>query len=82
MGRVFWSKRFLTVLAGAFVVIGAAQMVRGHDLSSSAIHGGVWAVIAATVFTVSRYFQARKGQHCAICRDTPEMQHGDHGGGA
>lgn len=74
MGTTFWIKRFLTVLAGAFVVIGAAQMLKGHDLPYSVTQAAIWAAITATVFTVARFYQSRRGQHCAICKDTPEMQ--------
>jgi hypothetical protein len=74
MGTAFWIKRFLVVLAGAFLVICAAQMLKGHDFSYAAIQGAIWGVITATVFTVARIYQSRKGQHCAICKDTPEMQ--------
>ena len=74
MGTGFWIKRFLTVLAGAFAIICAAQLLRGHGLAYSATQGAIWSVISATVFTVARFFQARRGQHCAICNDTPEMR--------
>ena len=74
MDTAFWIKRFLTVLAGAFAIIFAVQMLKGRDLSYSATQGAIWSVISATVFTVARFFQARRGQHCAICKDTPEMQ--------
>jgi len=70
----FWIKRFLTVLFGAFVVIYAAQLLRGHTLPYSIEQAAFWAAISATVFTVGRFFQARQGRHCAICKDTPEMQ--------
>jgi hypothetical protein len=46
----------------------------GHELPDAALQGTVWGAISATVFTVSRFFQARQGRHCAICNDTPEMQ--------
>lgn len=81
MGTAFWIRRFLTVLAGAFVIIGAAQMLRGHTVASAATQGALWGAISATVFTVARYFQSRQGQHCAICNDTPEMQTPDGGTG-
>lgn len=74
MGRAFWIKRFLTVSAGSFVVISAAQMLKGNGVPYSISQGVLWGVLTGTVFTVSRYFQARRGQHCAICKDTPEMQ--------
>ena len=82
MGTTFWFKRFLTVLVGAFVIIGAAQMLKGRDLPYSATQAAIWGTIAATVFTAARVFQSRRGQHCAICKDTPEMQHVDRGADA
>jgi hypothetical protein len=74
MGPDFWMKRFFTVLAGAFVIILIAQMLKGHALSYSAVHSAIWAPITALIFTAARLYQSRKGQHCAICKDTPEMQ--------
>jgi len=75
MGWAFWIKRFFIVLFGAFVVIAAAQFfLRGHDLAYAVAQGAIWGLIAAAVFTVARFFQSRRGQHCAICKDTPEMR--------
>ena len=79
MGTIFWIKRFLTVFVGAFVIIGTAQMLKGHDLPYSVSQGAIWSAMAATVFTVTRFFRSRRGQHCAVCKDTPEMQQIDHG---
>jgi len=74
MGLRFWIKRFFIVLLGAFVIICAAQILKSHDFRYAAVQGAVWAVITASVFTVARFIQSRRGQHCAICKDTPEMQ--------
>jgi hypothetical protein len=74
MDASFWIKRFFTVLIGAFVIIAAVQLLKGHDLRYSAEQAAVWALIASSVFTVARFIQSRRGQHCAICKDTPEMQ--------
>jgi hypothetical protein len=52
-------------------------MLKGHDLAYSATQGAIWGAIAAVVFTAARIYQSRKGQHCAICKDTPEMQQAD-----
>ena len=79
MGTEFWVKRFMTVLAGAFVIICGAQMLKGHDLTDSLTHGAIWSVITATVFTAARLFQSSRGEHCAICKDTPEMQASNRG---
>lgn len=74
MGTAFWIRRFLQVLAIAFAVIAASHLARGRGVEYATIQGAIWSVISAVVFTVGRYFQARRGQHCAICRDTPEMR--------
>jgi hypothetical protein len=74
MGTRFWIKRFFTVLVGASIVSSAAQFLKNHDFRYSAVQGIIWGVITATVFTIARLLQSRRGQHCAICKDTPEMQ--------
>lgn len=74
MGMFFWVKRYLTVLAGAFVVISVAQLLKGNAWPYALTEGAIWGLASSTVFTVGRYFQARRGQHCALCKDTPEMQ--------
>ncbi|HWU76162.1 MAG TPA: hypothetical protein VN043_06645 [Rhodanobacter sp.] len=82
MGTTFWIKRFLAVLVGSFVIIGAAQMLKGHDSRYSLTQAAIWGAITATVFTVGRLYQSRRGQHCAICKDTPEMRQVDRDGDA
>jgi len=74
MGSLFWIRRFVVVFLGALVVIGAGQLLQGRSLGHSLSHGLFWAFVAAGVFTAARLHQARRGQHCALCRDTPEMQ--------
>ena len=79
MSTGFWVKRFLIVLAGAFAIICIAQLLKGHDVAYSVTQAAIWGTASALIFTVARFFQARRDQHCAICKDTPEMQH-DHRG--
>lgn len=69
----FWTRRFVHVYLIALVAIGAAQWFRGRSVEVAAEHALIWAGISAVVFTTARWYQARRGQHCAICRDTPEM---------
>lgn len=73
MGTAFWIRRFFTVLALAFVIVSLAQWAKGHTIQDATTQGGVWGTISAAVFTVGRLYQSRRKQHCAICRDTPEM---------
>ena len=79
MSNGFWVKRFLTVLVGAFIVICAAQLLKGHDLTYSVAQAAIWSILSALVFTVARFFQARRGQHCVICNDTPDTHQGRSG---
>jgi hypothetical protein len=74
MGTRFWIIRFFTVFVGAFIIIAGAQLVKGHTTNYAAYQGLIWAAIAAAVFTSARIYQSRRGQHCEICKDTPEMQ--------
>lgn len=74
LGPAFWITRFLAVLAGAFAIICVAQLLKGHELAYAATEGAIWGIISAAIFTGARYWQARRGQHCALCKDTPEMR--------
>jgi hypothetical protein len=72
MGLRFWVRRFLTVATALFFIIGCVHLLKGQSAGESALQGLIWSLIAAIVFTVSRYFQARSGQHCALCNDIPD----------
>ena len=74
MGTAFWIRRFSFVFVVAACIIAGAQLLKGRDLSYSLTQGLLWAAISASVFTGARIYQSGKGVHCAICRDTPEMQ--------
>lgn len=73
MSSSFWVRRFLTVFACALVIISAAQFAKTNDVSHALTQGLVWAFASAVLFTAARIWQSRRGQHCAICKDTPEM---------
>jgi type IV secretory pathway VirB2 component (pilin) len=66
-------RRFAVVFACAAVIISGAQMLRGRPVDYAVLQGLIWGAVAATIFTVARIYQSRRGQHCAICRDTPEL---------
>jgi hypothetical protein len=74
MGTAFWIRRFFLVWTVALLVIAGAQVLKGHTFADSATQGLLWATISAGVFVGARLYQSRKGQHCAICKDTPEMR--------
>ena len=74
MGSAFWIRRFFTVFAIAFAIIGVAQLLKGRGAGYSITQAAVWGFASALIFTVARYFKSRAGQKCAICNDTPEMK--------
>ena len=74
MGTAFWIRRFVTVFVGAFGLIAASHLVRGRGLEYALVEAGLWAPITACVFTAARLYQSRRGQHCSVCRDTPESR--------
>jgi hypothetical protein len=73
----FWIKRFVTVFVGAFAVLLIVGMLKGRALATAASESGLWAGIAAAIFLATRIYRSRKGQHCELCRDTPEMREGE-----
>lgn len=73
MGSAFWVRRYLVVFAIAFTVIGASHLARGRSVDHAIGEALLWALISATVFTAGRLVQSRRGQHCSVCRDTPEL---------
>lgn len=73
MGAAFWIRRFARVFAGAFALIVASHLLRGRGLAHALTEAALWATLSAIVFTGARLVQSRRGQHCAVCRDTPDV---------
>jgi hypothetical protein len=73
MGTAFWVRRFIAVLLLVGAIVALGQWMRGHTLQYAGIQGLIWGPITSAVFTTARIFQSRRKQHCAICKDTPEM---------
>ncbi len=74
MGLSFWIRRYLTVLVIAFAILTTIHWLKGNNVQVSLEFGLLWSLITTTVFTAARIYHSRRGQHCAICKDTPEMQ--------
>ncbi|MDL2354735.1 MAG: hypothetical protein QFF03_05725 [Pseudomonadota bacterium] len=68
----FWVKRYLWVCGMVFMILMAAALLRGRTLDAALTDSFIWALISASVFTGYRYYQARKGVACALCKDTVE----------
>ena len=73
MGLAFWIRRTLTVFALVAAVLFVVRLLRGDAAAAAAEYGALWGALTAGVFTAARVVQSRRGQHCAICQDTPEM---------
>jgi hypothetical protein len=50
----------------------AASLLRGRAVETALSESFLWALISSVVFTGWRYYQARRGVACALCRDTVE----------
>jgi hypothetical protein len=72
MSRAFWIKRFLVVAFVAIAILTAVELLKGHALVQALSFALGWGLLASAVFTATRIYRSRKGQHCAICNDIPE----------
>jgi hypothetical protein len=68
----FWVRRFLWVTGIVCMILIAAALLRGRSLDTALSESFAWALVASAIFTGSRYYKARKGIACALCRDTVE----------
>jgi hypothetical protein len=73
MKPAFWIKRFFVVFAGMFVVLLAVGLLKGRAPRSVAMESAFWSLVATSIFLVTRLVRSRQGQHCELCRDTPEL---------
>ncbi len=73
MGKAFWIRRYVTAFVVAVALIGGSQLLRGHTLGFSTMHGLIWGAISSSIFIATRLFYARRGYACAMCKDTPEF---------
>ncbi|MGZ8970961.1 MAG: hypothetical protein ACXW2W_17330 [Telluria sp.] len=60
------------VAGAAFVILAAVGLLKGRTLAEAWLEALGWALASATVFIVARYRSARRGEACALCRDTVE----------
>ena len=74
----FWIKRFFMVGAGVFVVLLVVGLLRSRPIERVARESARWSRITAADFVAARMYQARRGQHCALCGDTPAMARNPH----
>jgi hypothetical protein len=70
--KEFWVRRFLWMAGIVFMILMAASLLRGRSVETALSESFLWALISSAVFTGWRYYQARKGVACALCKDTVE----------
>ncbi|MET0855564.1 MAG: hypothetical protein ABWY27_02335 [Telluria sp.] len=70
--KTFWVGRYLTVATITFIILVAASLLRGRAVETALAESLIWALIASSIFTGYRYYQASKGVACALCKDTVE----------
>jgi uncharacterized membrane protein len=68
----FWIGRFCWMVGIVFTILLIVSLLRGRAAPTALAESLLWALISSAVFTGSRYYQARKGVACALCRDTIE----------
>lgn len=68
----FWIIRYLSVIVGLFALLAGLYLLRGMEAADAAREAIVWSLLAGTLFVGSRYYRARRGIACALCRDTVE----------
>ncbi len=68
----FWTRRYFTVAAGAFVVIAAAGTLRGRPFARVLLDSLVWSLITAGIFVAARRYRVARGQPCEVCQDMPD----------
>lgn len=70
--KQFWVRRFLWMTGIVFMILMAASLLRGRTVDRALSESFTWALVSAAVFTGWRYYKARKGVACALCKDTPD----------
>jgi hypothetical protein len=70
--KQFWVRRFLWIAGIAFMILMTAALLRGRSAETALTESFVWALVSSAVFTGWRYYQAREGVPCALCKDTVE----------
>lgn len=78
MNTAFWLKRLTLVLIGTFVLLGVAQLLKGHAAPDAWLHAAIWAPITTGVYILAVLYHARRGRQCALCADTTQQPPG-HG---
>lgn len=72
MRTSFWIKRGLLVFTCVLGVLFAVYLARGQGPRSALSESALWAAISTSIFLINGIYRARKGQVCALCRDSAD----------
>lgn len=70
--KQFWVRRYLWTTGIVFMILMAVSLLRGREMERALSESFIWALISAAAFTARRYYLARKGATCALCRETAD----------
>ena len=62
-----WARLYATMFAIAFVVIAAAQALKGHATAYALTQGLVWGALSSLVYVLAAVYRWRKAIRCAAC---------------
>ena len=62
-----WIKESLWVVTSAFLILVAAELLKGHGRQASVLFSATWALLSTAIFIGTRLYYARIGQECLTC---------------
>jgi len=69
-----WVKQYLIALPILFSIFAGVQYFKGRALDYSIEFGVIWALVAISIFALTRAFNFRKNKPCAVCNDLPKNE--------
>jgi hypothetical protein len=67
-----WIGQYLLATSTMFALLVVVDLLRGRTFAASWTQSLAWGAASAAIFVGSRYRQARKGEACALCKDSTE----------
>ncbi len=69
MGAAYWIKGYLLAALPLFAILAAVEWYQGDFAAQDMLSAAAWALIAAALFTASRYRRYRASKYCGRCED-------------
>ncbi len=69
MGAAYWIKGYLLAAVPLFAILAAVEWYKGDFARQDMLSAAAWALIAAALFTASRYRRHRASKYCGRCED-------------